>query len=176
MQNTDIKFMRGSLQGKRIVCSASKVTTMRKGVSQQQVHVNGVNANQRSDKVKYGRPIGRGMQMGAHVCQRSDEVKYGRLIGRGMQRGTHVLQRSDEVRYGRPIGQGMQRGAHVCQRSDGVRYGRPIGWGMQMGAHVCQRSEMQRGARIMIWTWLTRKRIHVTTVTVGISVLILDTS
>jgi len=30
---------------------------MRKGVSQQQEHVNGVNANQRSDEVKYGRPI-----------------------------------------------------------------------------------------------------------------------
>jgi hypothetical protein len=30
---------------------------MRKGVSQQQENVNGVNANQRSDKVKYGRPI-----------------------------------------------------------------------------------------------------------------------
>ena len=28
---------------------------MRKGVSQQQEHVNGVNANQRSDEVKYGR-------------------------------------------------------------------------------------------------------------------------
>jgi hypothetical protein len=53
---------------------------MRKGVSQQQENVNGVNANQRSDKVRCGRPIGRGMQMGAHVCQVSDEVKYGRLI------------------------------------------------------------------------------------------------
>ena len=30
---------------------------MRKGVSQQQEHVNGVTANQGSDKVKYGRPI-----------------------------------------------------------------------------------------------------------------------
>jgi hypothetical protein len=30
---------------------------MRKGESQQQVHVNGVNANQQSDEVKYGRPI-----------------------------------------------------------------------------------------------------------------------
>ena len=30
---------------------------MRKGVSQQQELVNGVNANQRSDEVKYGRPI-----------------------------------------------------------------------------------------------------------------------
>ena len=32
---------------------------MRKGVSQQQEHVNVVNANQRSDKTRYGRPIGR---------------------------------------------------------------------------------------------------------------------
>jgi len=129
------------------------LVSMRKGVSQQQVHVNGLNANQRSDGVKYGRPIGRGMQMGAHVCQRSDKV-----------------------RYGRPIGRGMQRGEHVCQRSDEVRYGKPIGRGMQMGVHVCQRSDMQRGARIMIWMWSTRKRINVTTVTVGISVLIQDTS
>ena len=30
---------------------------MRKGISQQQEHVNGVNANQQSDEVKYGRPI-----------------------------------------------------------------------------------------------------------------------
>ena len=30
---------------------------MRKGVSQQQEHVNGVTANQGSDKVNYGRPI-----------------------------------------------------------------------------------------------------------------------
>jgi len=30
---------------------------MRKGVSQQQEHVNGMNANQRSNGVKYGRPI-----------------------------------------------------------------------------------------------------------------------
>ena len=85
-----------------------------------------------------------------------------------MQMGEHVCQRSYEVIYGRAIGRGMQRGAHVCQRSDGVRYGRPIGRDMQR--------DMQRGACIMIWTWLTRKRIHVTTVTVGISVLIRDTS
>jgi hypothetical protein len=126
---------------------------MRKGLSQQQEHVNGMNTNQRSNKMKYGRPIGRGMQRGAHVYQRSNEVKYGRPIGRGMQRDTHV-----------------------CQRSDEMKYGRPIGWGMQMGAHVCQRSDMQRVARIMTWTWSTRKRIHVTTVTVGISALIQDTS
>ena len=93
-----------------------------------------------------------------------------------MQRDAHFCQRSDKVRYGRPIERGMQMGVHVCQRSDKVRYGRPIGRGMQMGVHVCQRSDMQRGARIMIWRWLTRKRIHVTTVTVGISVLIQDTS
>jgi hypothetical protein len=30
---------------------------MRKGVSQQQEKVKGVNANQRSNEVKYGRPI-----------------------------------------------------------------------------------------------------------------------
>jgi hypothetical protein len=30
---------------------------MRKGVSQQQEHVNGVTANQGGDKVKYGTPI-----------------------------------------------------------------------------------------------------------------------
>ena len=30
---------------------------MRKGVSQQHEHVNGVNVNQQSDEVKYGRPI-----------------------------------------------------------------------------------------------------------------------
>jgi hypothetical protein len=90
---------------------------MRKSVSQQQENVNGVNANQRRDKMKYGRPIWRGMQGGAHVCQRSDEVKYGRPIGRGMQRDVHVCQRSDKVKYGRPIGQGMQREAHVCKRS-----------------------------------------------------------
>jgi hypothetical protein len=42
---------------------------MRKGVSQQQEHVNGVSANQRNGEVKYGRPIWWGMQRGAHVCQ-----------------------------------------------------------------------------------------------------------
>jgi hypothetical protein len=76
---------------------------MRKGVSQQQEHVNGVNSNQQSDEVKYGRPIGWGMQRDAHVCQRSDEVKYSRPIGRGMQRDAHVCQRSNEVKYGRLI-------------------------------------------------------------------------
>jgi len=60
----------------------------------------------------------RGTTMGMYVCQRSDEVKYGRLIERGMQRDAHVCQQSDEVKYGRPIGRGMQRGAHVCQRSN----------------------------------------------------------
>jgi len=30
---------------------------MRKGIGQQQEHVNGVNVNQQSDEVKYGRPI-----------------------------------------------------------------------------------------------------------------------
>jgi hypothetical protein len=30
---------------------------MRKGTSQQQEHVNGVNVNQQSNEVKYGRPI-----------------------------------------------------------------------------------------------------------------------
>ena len=150
-------FVSGRLQEQELLRQQQRqcqsLMRMRNGISQQQEHVNVVNANQRSDEVRYGRPIWRGMQMGAHVCQRSDEVKYGRPIWRGMQMGAHVCQRSDEVRYGRPIGQGMQRDAHVCQRSD-----------------------MQRGPRIMIWTWLTRKRIHVTTVTVGISVLIRDTS
>jgi len=37
--------------------AVSKSWRMRKGKSQQQEHVNGVNANQRSNKVKYGRPI-----------------------------------------------------------------------------------------------------------------------
>jgi len=63
---------------------------MRKGVSQQQENVNGVNANQRSNKVRYGRPIGRGMQRGANANQRSDTVKYGRRIRRDMQRCSHV--------------------------------------------------------------------------------------
>jgi len=43
-----------------------------------------------SNEVKYGRPIGQGMQMDAHVYQRSDEVKYGRPIGRDKQMGAHV--------------------------------------------------------------------------------------
>jgi len=30
---------------------------MRKGIGQQQEHVNGVNVNQQSDEVKYGTPI-----------------------------------------------------------------------------------------------------------------------
>ena len=145
----------------------------RKGVSQQQEHMNCVNANQRSGKVKYGsrtwwgtqrgphvccqrinkvkhgRPISWGMQMGLNVCQRWDEVKHGRRIGRGMQRGAHVCQRSDGVKYGRPSGRGMQRDAHVCQRSDEVKYCRPIRRGMQRGAHVWQRSNMQRMACII---------------------------
>ena len=68
------------------------------------------------------------MQRGMYVCQRSDEVKNGRLIGRGMQRDAHVcqLQQSDEVKYGRPIGRGMQWGTHVCQRSNMQRMARII--------------------------------------------------
>ncbi len=57
-----------------------------------QEHVNGVKASQRSDEVRYGRPIGRGMQRGVHICQRSDEVRYGRLIRWGMQMGAHVFR------------------------------------------------------------------------------------
>jgi hypothetical protein len=37
--------------------AVSKSREIKKNVSQQQEHVNGVNANQRSNKVKYGRPI-----------------------------------------------------------------------------------------------------------------------
>jgi len=51
---------------------------MRKGVSQQQENINGMNANQRSNEVKNGRPIWRGMQRGAHVCQRSKGHAEGR--------------------------------------------------------------------------------------------------
>jgi hypothetical protein len=43
------------------------------------------------------------MQRGMHVCQRSDKVKYSRPIGWGMQRDMQVCQRSDKVKYGRPI-------------------------------------------------------------------------
>ncbi len=96
----------------------TSLVRMRKGVSQQQENLNDVNANQRSNEVKYGKPIWRGMQRGAHVCQRSDEVRYGRPIGQGMQRDPQVCQQSDEVKYGRPIRRGMQRGTHVCQRSN----------------------------------------------------------
>ena len=60
-------------------------------------------AEGRSNEVRYGRPIWRGMQRDAHVCQRSDEVKNGRLIGRGMQRGAHVCQRSNIQRMARII-------------------------------------------------------------------------
>jgi hypothetical protein len=56
------------------------------------------------------------MQRGVHVCQRSDEVKYGRRIGRGIQRDAHVCQRSNEVKYGRWIEGGMQRGALLSVR------------------------------------------------------------
>ncbi len=85
------------------------------------------------------------MQRGAHVCQRSDKVKYGRPIWRGMQRGAH--QRSNEVKYGRLVRRGMHWGMHVCQRSDEVKYGRPIGRGMQRDAHVCQRSDEVKSSR-----------------------------
>jgi hypothetical protein len=43
----------------------------RKGVSQQQEHVNGVNANQRSDEVKYGRY---GASLGGPLCDTSKNV------------------------------------------------------------------------------------------------------
>ena len=68
--------------------------------------------------MKYGRPIGRGMQRGVHVCQRSNKVKYGRPIGWGMQRDAHVCQRSDKVKYGTPIGRGMQRGEERARLTD----------------------------------------------------------
>jgi len=43
----------------------------RKGVSQQQEHVNGVNANQRSNEVKYGRY---GASLGGPLCDTSKNV------------------------------------------------------------------------------------------------------
>ena len=49
------------------------------------------------------------MQRDAYVCQRSNKVRYGRPIGWSRQRDAHVCQRSDEVRYVRPIGRGIQR-------------------------------------------------------------------
>ena len=86
----------GAIRAEQRQCQS--LMRMRKGVSQQQEHVNSVNTNQRSDEVKYGRPIGRGMQRDAQVCQRSGEVKYGRPIRQGMQRGAHVCQRSNMQR------------------------------------------------------------------------------
>ncbi len=50
---------------------------MRKGISQQQEHVNAVKPNQRSNKVKYCRPIGWGMQRGAHICQQRSAMQRG---------------------------------------------------------------------------------------------------
>jgi len=125
----------------------------------------GAHVCQRSDKVKYGRPIGRSMQRDVHVCHQSDEVKYGRPIGQGMQKGMHVCQRRNGVKYGRPIGRSMQRDVHVCHRSDEVKYSRPIGQGMQRGKHVCQKSNMQRMARIisMYYCWMTSNFLFVIT-------------
>ena len=57
-----------------------RLVRKRKGVSQQQEHVNGVNANQRSDEVKYSSQNWWGMQRGAHICQRSN-----------MQRMVHII-------------------------------------------------------------------------------------
>jgi hypothetical protein len=54
-----------------------RLVRKRKGVSQQQEHVNGVNANQRSNEVKYCSRTWWGMQRGMHVCQRIDGVEYG---------------------------------------------------------------------------------------------------
>jgi hypothetical protein len=68
----------GAIRAEQRQCQS--LMRMRKGVSQQQELVNGVNANQGSNEVKYGRPIWRGMQRGVHVCQRSEEVRYGRPI------------------------------------------------------------------------------------------------
>jgi len=45
----------GAIRAEQRQCQS--LLKMRKGVSQQQEYINGVNANQRSDKVKYGRPI-----------------------------------------------------------------------------------------------------------------------
>ena len=144
----------GAIRAEQRQCQS--LMRMRKGVSQQQEHVNGVNANQRSDEVKYGRPIWWSMQRDAHVCERSNEVRYGRPIWWGVQRGLYVCQRSDEAKNDRLIGRGMQRDAHVCQQSYEVKYGRPIGRGMQRGAHVCQRSNIQRMACIILifYCWI----------------------
>jgi hypothetical protein len=105
---------------------------MRKGVSQQQEHVNGMNANQRSDKMRYCRLIGQQRQ-----CQSFVRMRKGVSQQQEHVNGVNTNQRSDKMRYGRLIGQGMQRGVHVCQRSDKVKYGRPIGQGMQRCSHVC---------------------------------------
>jgi len=144
----------GAIRAEQRQCQSLMI--MRKVISQQQEHVNGVNDNQRSDEVKYGRPICWSMQRDAHVCERSNEVRYGRPIWRGMQRGTYVCQRSDEAKNSRLIGRGMQRDAHICQQSDEVKYGRLIGQGMQRGVHVCQRCNIQRMACIILifYCWI----------------------
>ncbi len=116
---TSFQFLSWRLQEQELLRQQQRqcqsLVRTRKNVSQQQENINGVNANQRRDKMKYGRPIWRGMQGDTHVCQRSDEVKYCRPIGGGMQRDVHVCQRSDEVKYGRPIGRAC-RGAHTSVR------------------------------------------------------------
>ena len=67
-----------------VITRAGAITAAAKAVSKSRENEKrrkpAANANQRSDKVRYGRPIGRGMKRGAHVCQRSDKVRYGRPI------------------------------------------------------------------------------------------------
>ena len=45
----------GAIRAEQRQCQS--LMRMRKGISHQQEHLNVVNANQRSDEVKYGRPI-----------------------------------------------------------------------------------------------------------------------
>ena len=73
---------------------------MKKGVSQQQEHVNGMNANQRRNEVKYGRPILWGHAEGRAFLseERQSEIRQTNWTGHAEGHACLSTERRSEIR------------------------------------------------------------------------------
>jgi len=84
-------------------------------------------------------------------------------------------ERQSDIRQTNRMGHAEGRACLSAERRSEIRQTDRTGHA-EVFTRLSEEHNMQRGAHIMMWMWLTRKRIHVTTVIVGISVLIQDTS
>ena len=121
----------------------------RKGVSQQQEHVNGINANQRSDEVKYGSRTCWGMQRGAHVCQRVNKVEMQTNL-MGYAEGCACLseERQSEIRQTNLMGRAEECACLSEERRSEIRQTDRTGHAEK---HACLSEKQQSEIRQTDW-------------------------